>query len=317
MEIERVLAIPLDNEQAIKYTEDIVNDNFKGKINKIKYLGGGSFGKAYLISFENQEEIVIKFLRAKNMLAKEVNALETLSKHCPVQMPRVIYSRPADDRIPVDCYAMSKISGKPAFSSLSLFFASKRKRLQFADSVTNALHEIHLCQADKFGDISTPQYDDWLEFYKPFAEGVLNKAEEMYKCGELSKKIITALRAAWEKFDDIFCQKVTKSCLIHGDLNIANVMVDRSNNLSGFIDPLNTMYADNEYDLFQFDNLLGKRFRLKETYIRKFGASEKCDAKCAFYGLYNEVYCYIKSGVLVNFIMNPLIKNMYKRLKQL
>lgn len=37
--------------------------------------------------------------------------------------------------------------------------------------------------------------------------------------------------------------------------------------------------------------------------------------KLAFYGLWNEVYCYIKSGV-VNLIMNPLVKNMTKRPKE-
>ena len=37
--------------------------------------------------------------------------------------------------------------------------------------------------------------------------------------------------------------------------------------------------------------------------------------KLAFYGLWNEVYCYIKSGVSVNLIMNPLVKNMTKRPK--
>ena len=77
------------------------------------------------------------------------------------------------------------------------------------------------------------------------------------------------------------------------------------------------MYADLEYDLFQFDNLTSKWFYLRKTYIEKYGASNYCDAKCAFYGLFNEVYCYIKSGMLVKFIMNPLVKNMKKRLAQL
>ncbi len=77
------------------------------------------------------------------------------------------------------------------------------------------------------------------------------------------------------------------------------------------------MYADREFDLFQFDNINGKRFYLRKTYIQKYGASKYCDAKCAFYGLFHEVYCFITSGILVNFIMNPLIKNMYRQLKKL
>ena len=143
------------------------------------------------------------------------------------------------------------------------------------------------------------------------------QAEKLFSKGKLPKKVIRTMRAAWEKFDVIFSEEVTEACLIHGDLNIANIMIDRKRKLSGFIDPLNMMYADREYDLFQFDNLSGKRFYLRETYLEKYGASKFCDAKCAFYGLYHEVYCYIKSGMLVGFIMNPLVKNMYRRLATL
>ena len=39
--------------------------------------------------------------------------------------------------------------------------------------------------------------------------------------------------------------------------------------------------------------------------------------KLAFYGLWNEVFCYIRSGVLIGLIMDPLVKNMNKRLKEL
>ena len=87
--------------------------------------------------------------------------------------------------------------------------------------------------------------------------------------------------------------------------------------ITGFIDPLNSAYADREYDLFQFDNLTGKRFFLRETYIEKYGASRYCMQKLAFYGLWNEVFCYIRSGVLIGLIMDPLVKNMNKRLKEL
>ena len=120
-----------------------------------------------------------------------------------------------------------------------------------------------------------------------------------------------AMENAWTCFDIIFSEEVRDACLIHGDLNLANIFIDNGK-LSAFIDPLNTMYADREYDLFQFNNLTGKRFKLSQTYIEKYGASKYCKEKLAFYGLWNEVFCYIKSGVLVNVIMNPLVKNMMK-----
>lgn len=314
MKVERIQTIPLDLKQAKSYAAQVAAEGMGKEAKTVKYLGGGSFGMAFLIQLEDCPNIVVKILKAKDMLEKETFDLKLLAENCPIPFPVVLFERKADDVIPVDCYAMSEIEGKNAFSKMKMLIASKRKRLDFADKVTSALHKIHCCQNYKFGDTLSPEFENWTLFYKTFAEAILKKAEELYQTDALPKKVIITMRKAWEKFDVIFSEDVKEACLIHGDLNVANIMVNKSYDVSGFIDPLNSMYADREYDLFQFDNLTGKRFRLRQTYIKKYGASRNCDIKCAFYGLWNEVYCYIKSGMLFNFIMNPLVKNMRKLL---
>lgn len=316
MKIEKIESIKLNNEDAKKYIKSIIQEKYAKIPTQIKYLGGGSFGSAFYVKIENSE-LVIKFLRAKNMLEKEVFDLNLLAENCNIKFPKVLFSRVADEVFPIDCYAMEFIKGKSAFFNPKTWFLCKTKRKKFADEVTTALHDIHSKTNDKFGDTLNPEFASWLDFYKPFAKAIYDKAEEMFASGNLSSKVINAMRAAWDNFDNIFSENVSTACLIHGDLNLANIMVDKNFNISSFIDPLNSMFADKEYDLFQFDNIGGKRFYLRKTYIEKYGASEKCDAKCAFYGLWNEVFCYIKSGTLVNMIMNPLIKNMYKRIAEL
>lgn len=317
MKVERIYPIPLDKNTAKQYALNIIRERFSENIKEIKYLGGGSFGRAYSVTFENKSKIVLKFLRAADMVDKEAHDLTLLAQSCSVKLPKVLFVRKSDKTIPVDCYGMEFIEGRNALFSLSFLLKSKSRRLEFADKVTSALHEIHCRKSDKFGDTLCPQYAEWTDCYKPFAKAVLDKAEELHEAKALSEKIITTMCAAWDKFDFIFSEKVDDACLIHGDLNIANIMIDKKYDITGFIDPLNSMFADREYDLFQFDNLTGKRFYLRETYMRKYGASKLCDAKCAFYGLWNEVFCFIKSGVLVNLIMNPLVKNMRKRLAEL
>ena len=146
---------------------------------------------------------------------------------------------------------------------------------------------------------------------------MLRAAEGYAAQKQLDAGVLETMRAAMRRFDTIFRERVEKACLIHGDLNIANIMVGKGGKLTGFIDPLNSMYADREYDLFQFNNLTGKRFFLCETYVRRYGASELCAHKLAFYGLWNEVHCYIRSGVLVNLILKPLVQNMRARLEEL
>ena len=317
MKVEKIEAISLDKKAARDYAEKIASKEIGQPVKKVKYLGGGSFGRAYRVEFKDGKKIVVKFLRARDMLEKEVYDLGLLAANCPVKIPRVLFSRKADSEIFVDCYGMELIEGSNAVFSLGLFLKSKKARRQFADEVTSALHDIHCHKNDKFGDAMCPEYSRWLDFYKPYAQQILIKAEEMFSHGELPQKVIQAMRAAWGKFDVIFSEEVAEAVLIHGDINIANIMIDKNHRLIGFIDPLNSMYADREYDLFQFDNLTGKRFFLRKIYIEKYGASKYCDAKCAFYGLFHEVYSYIRSGMLVNFIMNPLVKNMNKRLSEL
>ena len=123
---------------------------------------------------------------------------------------------------------------------------------------------------------------------------------------------------AYKNFDIIFSEKVEKASLIHGDLNVMNIFADRKTlKPTAFIDPLDCMYADREYDLFQLNNLSGKQFGLYKAYKAKYPTSTYCDIKTAFYGLFNEVATYIKTGVLFKFIMHPLLTNMNKQLKLL
>lgn len=317
MKAERIIPLPLDKKQGAVYAVAAAEEKLKNKVAKVNCLGGGSFGLAFDLEFKNSSHTVVKLLRAKEMLLKEVYDLTLLRNHSPIRFPKVLFSREGDTSIPFDCYAMEKIEGKTAFTSYEMLFLSKQKRIAFAEKVTDALHAIHTCKNNRFGDTANPIYHDWLDCYKPFAEDILEKAEELFAAGQLSPKVMSAMRAAWNKFDVIFSEKVEEACLIHGDLNVGNIMVDNKHEITGFIDPLNSMYADKEYDLFQFNNMTGKRFYLCDIYKRNYGASKYCDQKLAFYGLWNEVFCYIKSGAYFRFIMNPLVKNMHKQLSTL
>lgn len=183
-------------------------------------------------------------------------------------MPKVLYSRGADGSIPLDCYIMDKIDGGTLFMSFGKLLYPKSAKLAFADKVTDALHGIHECRCDKFGDTMNPQFSSWLECYEPFMNEVYSAAKQLSEDGQLSYEIVSTMSRARDKFSDIFSQPVYDACLIHGDLNVGNIMVGKGLRITGFIDPLNSMYADREYDLFQFNNLTGKRFFLCDTYLK-------------------------------------------------
>ena len=174
MKVERIIPIKITKKDAEKYIKIIAREQ-RFDVVKIKCLGGGSFGMAYLVKTSN-DEFVIKFLRATDMLDNEIASLDILSKNCPIPFPKVLYARKADNNIPLDLYAMTKVAGKNAFYSFGFLLASKKKRMQFADDVTTALHQIHEVKNDKFGSILNATYDTWLEFYREFAVTILEKA---------------------------------------------------------------------------------------------------------------------------------------------
>lgn len=89
---------------------------------------------------------------------------------------------------------------------------------------------------------------------------------------------------ARDRFSSIFSQPVSDACLIHGDLNVGNIMVGKGLEITGFIDPLNSMYADREYDLFQFNNLSGKRFFLCDTYLKSTVRAKRRSKSLRFTG---------------------------------
>lgn len=314
MEVERLKAFPVGKKEGKKFAFDMATEYLKEAPVKIKYLGGGSFGRAYKVAKKDGESFVVKLLTADGMAKKDFFDLALIHDKLSVKSPRPYFVRLKDEKIPCDGYIMEYLDGKPLLFSLKYYFAPKKKRTLIGERIVDSLHELHLVKSDKFGDAQNPMFDAWIDYYKPFAYRVLCQARKYANAGELSKKITLVMERAWDMFDKIFCEAPQTACLIHGDLNVGNVLISKKGDIA-FIDPLSSLFADVEYDLFQFYNLTGRRFFLGKIYRRKYGESSHIEDKLAFYALWNEVFCFIKSGVIIPLIMNPLVHNMKRRLK--
>ncbi len=286
------------------------------KPNSVKYLGGGSFGRAFKVDVGGKTLVVKAFLR-DGLCAKEAAELKVLREHCPVKVPEVYFIRQKADGAPFEYFGMELLEGRNSFTNFALLFKSRKQKQRFADAVCDALIELHSHTSPKFGDISAPQYDAWQDYYYPYAQKVMQRAEKLFATRRLKKYIYTAAKALWAKYDYIFGDEVKEACLIHGDMNVMNIMTKKPFELVGFIDPLNSMYADREYELFQLQNLTGNAFKLYETYKSKYPVSPKCDIKCAFYALFHEIDCYIRNGSYSGFIMRSAVKRAKAQLKAL
>lgn len=306
--MEAKVVKPYDRKQTLGFARTVLEKKFGVSVGKIKYVGGGSYGFVYKAEIPTAPyTVIIKACRAEGMHKNEAAALRKLGESSTVNIPEVYFTFDADGDIPMDFICEEFVEGKDCFTDFSKLFLSEEKKMRFADNVATALGHWHGITSGKFGDLENPQYDNWLDIYKPFAEDVFNTARDMYESGKLDGKIFRAMENAMSHFDFVFSEPVEIASLIHGDLNVMNIMADRNLNITAVIDPLGSKWADREYDLFQLGNLTGDRFHLYETYKRKFGVSEKCDLKCAFYALYNELFCCAQSGASTAMIL-PMVK---------
>lgn len=304
------------NELAI-YAQKQVEKHFSSQVSSVKYIGGGSFGLVYKLIQDKEPQIVIfKATKLKGMHKKEAYDLTFIREHTNIKIPRVYFTLEGEEGNP-DALCMEHIRGKSAFLKFNMLLYSKKRKATFTASVVDILLDMHKNTSEKFGPIENPTYTNWLDYYKPWAGDIYLKTQKLTENKILKPCIFDAMQKAYEKFDLIFAEPVKESSLIHGDLNLLNIMVDKKGKITGIIDPLNSLFADREYDLFQLNNLTGKAFKIYDAYKERYPVSKNCDAKVAFYALWNEVYCFIKAGTFFKSIMNPIIKTMNKQLSKL
>lgn len=305
-------------ELSLEYAKTVAEKHFDCKVTQAEYIGGGSYGFVYRVQIEKEPyTLVAKVFRTEAMHISEAESIKLLSANNLVKMPEIYGVFSATQEIPVDIVLMEFMSGTDCFTDFKKFLKSRRKKDKFADSISEILNVWHNTTNDKFGLVTNAVFNDWNDYYYPFAKDVLLSARKLNKEKKLANSTLGVMEKAFAQYEFIFSEPVKEASLVHGDLNIMNIMTDNNLENISVIDPLESKWADKEYDLFQLRNIGGDSFHLYETYKKKFQVSEKCDMKCDFYALFNEVYCYITSGIKVDFILTPLVLRMKKDLKNI
>lgn len=274
----------------------IAEEKLNTKITDLKFIGGGSFGKVYKCTNADGETIILKAYHVSGMETTETNQLQILGKNTSVKMPQIYFTY-NDQEIAVMC--MSFIDGKNTLDP-SFLLKSKAQKQKFANDVIDGMLQWHNVKGEKFGYLENATYDSWKEFY---IENKVHKdlagLKKLMNEGKYSKKNYDLLCRGLAIFKEV-ANEPESPVLIHGDLNIMNIMADpKDMKLTGFIDPCGSMWADNEYDLFQFLNMWGNAFSLYDTYKSKCKMSEHCDFKVAFYGALHENSMRLKGGLIV------------------
>ncbi len=288
---------------------DIITEKLNKEAVKIKFIGGGSYGRVYKVVLSNGETIAVKGYKLQKMHTEEAYQLDFLAKNTSVKMPTVLFTY-EDDNTAI--LAMSFVEGQNVLNPVYLL-KSKSQKQRFADEVISGMLEWHSVTNDKFGSLSNPTYDSWYDYYKTERqEPWLIALTELSNNGKFSKKKMDLLYEATKLFNNL-PQENTTPVLIHADLNIMNIMADpKTFKLTAFIDPCGSIWADREYDLFQLRNMWGDAYGLYETYKRRYPLSKFTDFRVAYYGAMLEASMRLKGGHVI-----PLWEDLnFARLKK-
>ena len=294
---------------------DIISEKLGKKGGKFRFIGGGSFGRVYKAELSDGETIAIKAYRVQGSQYEEAGQLRLLAENTSVKMPEVLFTYEDDETA---ILAMTFVDGQNVLSPAFLL-KSKAQKQKFADDVIAGMLEWHSVTNDKFGSLSEPTSDSWYEYYREEEQQPwLRALTELSEKGKFSRKKLQLLKEATELFNKL-PEENSKPVLIHADLNIMNIMADpKTLELTAFIDPCGSIWADREYDLFQLRNMWGDSYGLYETYKRKCGMSEYTDFRVAYYASMHEASMRLKGGLIMPLwedLNNARLRKEMKKLK--
>ena len=292
----------------------LVLDKLGKAVDSLNFIGGGSFGRVYKAELSDGEAIAVKAYKLQGDQYGEAQQLDILADNTDVKMPEVVFTYEDEDTA---ILTMTFVEGKNVLEPVFLL-RSKAQKKAFAEAVVEGMLQWHGVTNDKFGSLSAPEYDSWYDYYKAEKqEPWMSGFRELSKKGKLSKNRVKLLEEATELFNSL-PDEDSEPVLIHGDLNIMNIMADpKTLELIAFIDPNGCMWADREYDLYQFHNMWGDAYGLYETYKAKHPLSPYADFRVAYYGAMHEVSMRLKVGHVIPLWEDLNIRRLKKEMKKL
>lgn len=279
--------------------------NYYGILPKnIKELGGGFYGRAFLISLDCEPFLVVlKLYLFSGLAVKEAEQINKLSQYALLKMPRIYQVLEKEQTGDLyDVLFMEYINDINA-GDFAVYELPEKSKDTICENIVDNLIAFHkVVNMQGFGALSSEKYcSNWQEYYYPMAKSIVQKAKILLEKEQLSTMVLSILEQSIKQFNDIFYLPITQARLIHGDYNTWNIMLDeKRSHAIAVIDPFQCCWADSEFDLYQLDNANGKEYGLLKRYSKKIPLSENFESKRRFYELYTEINHYYDSQVKVD-----------------
>lgn len=280
-----------------------ISSVFSTSVNSLFRVGEGAYGNVYCANFSAPPfRAAVKVFRGNGDMAKEKLWYSALEK-AGVKLPQ-IYSSYGDN-----CLIMEYICGVNASKPPSGCNFARIGKQAAADIL-----KLHSCHGTGYGvisdkgDLDGGRYSSWRECYKNIASRQYLKIENAARTGLFSKDVPLLLENVFLRFDNIF-DEPQYPALIHGDLNAENIMINSGAYLC-MIDPINTMWGDPEYELFQLSENGGARYALIENYAALRPLSPNYPLKSACYAAFAEAEWYADIARPQDALLNKFMANL-------
>lgn len=290
-----------------KIVEAITRKYLNASPQKITSLGGGFYGRVFLVESKDFGALVIKIYLCPDLAAKETCQLRILSAHATVKMPQVYFTHIADDDIPRDAIVMEYLPG--VIAGRSDLVVTESNRLHIAETIVDNLISYHkTIHPEGFGEINADSYaPNWKEWYFPRVEATFRKAAQLHKDRKMDDALFAIVSKAYQNYDRIFYLPIKEARLIHGDYNMWNIMLNEElTDVSAVLDPLNCCWADSELDLHNLNLVNGKDYGLLDLYTSRFPMSDNYLLKMCFYDVFSKIMNYYDVNVDISHSTIPM-----------
>lgn len=276
----------------------VLKKYYDATVEEIQSLGGGFYGRVFLALLDEPPYKVVVKIYLKDALANhESLQLKILQQYALIPMPKVYHVHEKDDEIGHDVLMMEYLTGVNAGIQSAV---NENYLHSISEQMVENLIAFHAVKnPNGFGELNSDLfYDDWRDYYKPKVKKIFESATKLQLNGDLDEKSYGIIKRAAEKFDEIFYIPITEACLIHGDYNTWNIMLNEAlTEVVAVIDPFGCCWGDPEYDLYQLRNANGDYYQLLDRYKRKCTVSENFELKVCFYELFTELMHFYDAGV--------------------
>lgn len=272
---------------------NIIENELSCKVLDCTKTGAGANGNVYKITIDAPPyTVAIKSAKNGSMLIKERAYTDFILSKTDIPMPRTLFLKINSAENEKSYMCMEFLDGVNANDPM-LLLRRRKAKARLRDSVIENLEKIQSIKGEKYGSFDSPEFDDWHDYYRPFSEKVILFAEDEAKKGAINPYVADIMRKAFDNYDNVFSEPISKPTLTHGDFWLPNILVDRKSlNVTGVLDPFNSMWADSDYELFAIIAGRGNNYRIYETYKKLHNISDKCDLKLEYYALFSEMYWY-------------------------